>query len=95
MKKSTKLMRDAYNRYLASSLYTLGDCYGSYSVYKDRAFQRCADLYHRLDGNRFRIIGYNCNTFSVGFEFPDPETGVLSFAYITKDYDRFCEIDWD
>ena len=88
-------MRNAYARYKVSSLVDLGDCYKSLSSRKIKAFEYCEKLCAELGGWDLRIIGYNTMVFSVGFEYPDTDTGVVCFAYITRDYDRFCELDWD
>lgn len=74
-----------------SHWYYLWDVYSSYSTKKVQAYNRCAELMKRLNGWGLRILSYNCDTFSVGFLFADPETGVIRFAYITRTYDRFCD----
>ena len=66
------------------------DAYERPSVYKVRAFEYCKDLCARLNGFDLRITGRNCMKFSVCFKFFDPEDGQLCYAYITRDYDRFC-----
>ena len=79
---------DSYER---SQNYTLSNCYASYSENKERAYNYCLNLMRKLNGFGLKIISYNCMFFTVGFLFTDPETGVIRFAYITKDYDRFSD----
>ena len=76
--KSWKACRDLY------------DAYKNPSIYKRRAFQRCVDLCNSMNGFNLLISSYGVQTFSVVFEYPDEETGELCYAYITRDYDRFC-----
>lgn len=71
----------------------LRNVYGTYSEDKEMAMNHCKAIKSELDGQYGIIIGHNSYTFSYGFQFVNPETGALCFAYITKDYDRFCEID--
>ena len=84
-------MLDRYNRYTNSTLYRLEDCYNNASCNKYQAMEYCKNLMNKYNGHNLKIIGYNCMQFSVGFEFV--ENGSLCFAFITKDYDRYCVID--
>ena len=70
---------------------TLDEAYGRYSTAKARAYEYCRRLYDEMGGFDFVISSHNCMVFSVCFKFIDDETGVLCYAYITRDYDRFCE----
>ena len=70
---------------------TLLDCYKTCSRVKQNAYYDCKHLQYELQGYDFRIIGYNSMTFSCGFMFDDPFTGVVRFCYMTKDYTRFCD----
>lgn len=74
-------------RYLC---YDIWEAYEKPSVYKVRAWNRCKELCHSLSGWGLAITGHNSMTFSVVFQYSDPDTGELCYAYITKDYDRFC-----
>ena len=67
------------------------DVYERPSRYKELAFRECEELMYYLDGFDLRIIGHNCMQFSVGFQFTDPETGVVRFCYCTRDYTRYCD----
>ena len=90
-KKNTKTLKSAYARYQQSSNYTLRDCYGSYSYAKERAFNYCKELCDKYNGTGLKIIGYNTCGFSCGF------VGLVDnkkvFVYITKDYDRYLELE--
>lgn len=91
--KFNKQMQQTYSRYLKCE--TNDNLYNYYtkpSYAKIKAMEYCKKLCRDLHGYNLRIIGYNSMQFSVGFEFYN-ENGVLCFAYITKDYDRFCELN--
>ena len=79
---------EAYNN---THHYHLWDCYTNYSRNKEQAFKRCEELCDSLKGWGLRILSYNTMQFTVGFLFMDTQTGVIRFAYITRDYDRFCD----
>ena len=87
-----KQMRNAYEQYKRATASELWEVYGSYSHAKERAHNYCVQLMNSLGGWGGRIISHNSMVFSYGFEFVNPETGAVSFAYITRDYDRFAEI---
>lgn len=78
-----------YNR---SSALELWDVYGACSVNKRRAFNFCKELCEALSGHDLKIISHNLQAFTVGFMFTHPTTGADCFAYITRDYNRFCEV---
>lgn len=77
--------------YEQSSNTILYDCYKTFSFEKQKAFNYCVDLCHSKNGFELRIISHNSMVFSVGFKYVDEKTGVLMFAYITRDYDRYFE----
>lgn len=91
-KRQANIARAHYNAYRNSYDARLSDVYTSYSVYKKNAYNRCVELMHNLGGWGLAIISYNSQAFTVGFMFCDDETGEVMFAYITKDYDRYCYI---
>ena len=88
-KKQIKSILERHNQ---SNLYSLDDCYSNYSVYKARAMEYCYKLFTEKNGYNLKILGYNCNTFSVGFYFED-ENGNEKFMYITKAYDRVLDVE--
>lgn len=89
---TTKQMKAVQDSHKRSGLVYLEDCYNAPSVYKWIAWRHCYDEFINADGWNFKIIGYNCMQFSVGFEYTDPDTGVVCFRYITRDYDRSWEV---
>lgn len=89
--KANKQFKGVYKSYKWSNMYDLYDLYKNPSIYKNRAYNYCLDLYTKLNGYDFKIIGGNCSTFSVGFKFM--ENDIEYFAYITKDYNRKIAID--
>jgi len=68
------------------------EAYKTPSVYKVRAFWRCKNLCREFNGYDLVISAAGCQTFSVCFKFNAPD-GRLCYAYITRDYDRFCYAD--
>ena len=88
--------RQAKARFLdwaQSDLYNLDCCYKSYSDAKDRAWRYCMDLCNRLGGCSLRVITYNTNIFTCGFEYYDTYTGKMCFMYITPNYN--CAIPFE
>ena len=91
-KAETTLLLDAYRRWQKSTDTELHHVYGKASSAKHDAMRRCRQLMYDLNGRGLKIISHNCDTFTVGFEYPDEETGELNFAFITKAYDRFIRL---
>ena len=92
-KNMNKVMKEKYADYKRATATELWEVYGRYSHKKAEAMKSCRTLCYDLDGYGLRIISANKDCFSVGFEFPHPETGVVCFAYITKSQNRFCEVE--
>lgn len=87
----TKRMQEIYDRYMNAKCSYLEECYITCSAQKQRAYNYCRNLYYKVGGEGFRIIGYNTFVFTVGFEFVD-ENGVVCFAYITPEKGIYFEI---
>ena len=83
-------MANAYHRYKMSDTTELWQAYEKPSYNKQNAFNYCKKLQADNNGYNLRIIGFNCHNFSVGFMFE--KDGKKHFAYITKTYDRYCEV---
>ena len=81
-----------YKQWKMSNDTELYHVYGRFSKAKIHAMDRCKALMYNYNGRDMRILSHSDQQFTVGFEFPHPETGVLCFAYITKAYDRFIEV---
>lgn len=84
---NNKRFSRAYRAYCNSNMTNLYDLYKQPSTYKFRAYNYCRDMYNNYNGYDFRIIGGNCQAFSVGFKYKN-KNGKEMFVYITKDYDR-------
>lgn len=83
----------SYRQYVHSYRNTkLEDVYGRYSNAKARAFRYCEELCRELNGYDLCITAHNTMTFTVGFEFPHPETGEVCVAKITRDYNYFAPL---
>ena len=88
---NTKVMRDAYQKYLSSR------CDGLYAAYKNpsnakrRAWKYVQDLCYDYNGYGLRVVGHNSMVFSGGF------IGYINdkkaFFYITPGYNRYMYID--
>lgn len=70
--------------------------YENYSYSKEKAEERCRDMFRMLDGYKYAIITHNTFTFTVGFYFDklDLETGEVKtyFLRITPTMDECWEI---
>lgn len=78
--KQAKHFINAYNR---SSMYNLQDAYANPSTAKTRADSRCRLMMHSEGGHDYKIIGYNCNFFTVAWIAGDAlriETACNSFV---------------
>ena len=64
-----KRQTEIYEAYLRSNKSELWQCYGTWSRAKQIAYDGCRERQFNLKGKDFRIIGYNCDMFSVGFIF--------------------------
>lgn len=67
------------------------DAYDRPSSAKVKAWDYCRELCAEMGGYDLLISSRNTFQFSAVFKFMDDETGVVGYAYITRDYDRFCE----
>ena len=88
-----KLMWEAHERYKKSKATELWDIYLSYSTEKALAYDYCTKIALDLKAyhyDRLKIIGWNSQTFSVGFY--GLYDGEVVFVYITKDYDRYIKL---
>lgn len=93
MSSRENIAKSMYARYLSSDMTSLDMAYGKFSDKKMSAWKYCEDLMKSKNGRNLKVISYNTNVFSAGFEFEDPTTGVCKFMYITKGYDTEVEID--
>ena len=66
------------------------EAYKNPSIYKIRAFENCKELCAKMHGFDLVISAAGCQTFSVCFKFRENGTRKLCYAYITRDYNRFC-----
>lgn len=87
----TKTIKNAYEIYLKSNLYTLNDCYANASYNKQKAYNYCRDLLVKYNGRQGRILGYNTMVFSYGFI--GEMDGKPAFFYITRDHDRYIFVE--
>ena len=88
-----RIARERAESAYSNRRWTYGDIYEAYdrpSREKVRAWDYCKRLYDEMGGFDLLIASRNTFNFSVVFKFSDSETGELCYAYITRDYDRFC-----
>ena len=69
------------------------EAYKNPSIYKVRAWNYCKELCKEMHGFDLVISAAGVQTFSVVFKFKERGTGRLCYAYITRDYNRFCYAD--
>ena len=80
-----KNLESEYHRYCMSNATELWDVYGRCSDKKRSAFERCKEDCESMHGHDLRIVGHNCDKFSVGWCFE--EDGTEMFLFRTKSYD--------
>ena len=54
---------------------------------KQAAWRHCQRTCEYLNGTNLKIVSHNVNIFTAGFQFVNPETGVVQFFYITPSYE--------
>ena len=86
-KTNSKLIKEAYRRYLNSTITTIYEAYTKPSTAKLQAYAYCKKLQEKYNGNYFKIIGYNTFEFSCGFM--GEVDGKSVFVYITKSHDKY------
>lgn len=79
----SKLGRHFVNAYERSTWHTLKDVYAEPSTAKQAAFERCQQQCEAENGDRLRIISFNCQTFTVAFEVTTT-LGATELRVITK-----------
>lgn len=65
----TKFQQNIYDRYIASNLIYLTDCYINYSDAKYEAYINCREQQELDIDTTFRIISYNTFMFSCAYVF--------------------------
>lgn len=61
----------------------LSDVYGTYSGAKYAAYEYCFRLFKETDGEDFTISSHNTHTFTVMWDFINPDNGRPMRAHIT------------
>ena len=64
---NTKQAERYINAYNRSSIFTLREAYANPSTAKTRADYNCRMMMQSEDGHGYKIIGYNCNFFTVAW----------------------------
>ena len=64
---NTKQAERYINAYNRSSMYDLQDAYANPSTAKTRADSNCRMMMQSEGGHGYKIIGYNCNFFTVAW----------------------------
>lgn len=92
MKKvNNEQVKNAYQRWTKSTKYTLADVYKNYSGAKYMAYNYCINLMNKYNGYGLKILGNNCNFFSVGFIATID--GEKVFCFITHANDYYIPIE--
>ena len=80
---NTKQAERYINAYNRSSIFTLREAYANPSTAKTRADYSCRMMMQEEGGHGYKIIGYNCNFFTVAWIVGDAlriETASNSFV---------------
>lgn len=80
----TKQQLGYYKRYMESNATRLWDVYGSFSVAKSMAFDRCIETMYEYRGYDGRIISYNTSFFTYAFKFYESHVPHLCVITPTK-----------
>ena len=80
----------AYSGRAYKSYTDIFQAYKNPSKYKVEAWNYCKELCKRMHGFDIVIPAAGMQTFSVVFKFRERGTRKLCYAYITRDYNRFC-----
>lgn len=64
---TTKQAKHYINAYNRSRMYDLQDAYANPSTAKTRADYNCRMMMQSEGGHNYKIIGYNCNFFTVAW----------------------------
>ena len=67
LNNNTKKAQAYINAYNCSSMYDLHDAYRTPSTEKTRADYNCRMMMQSEGGHDYKIIGYNCNFFTVAW----------------------------
>lgn len=87
-----KRMKHFWWEYCNSNATELSQVYKTCSKDKKDAYMSCKRAMIALDGEDFRILSANTYSFTVGFKYPHPETGVLMFKVYTSRNHYECEL---
>lgn len=92
-KKNQRIAKAAAEHAYNNRRWTYNSIWEAYerpSAAKVAAWDYCRDMCKALGGWDMIISSKNTSVFSVVFTFAEPSTGAICYAYITRDYDRFC-----
>ena len=67
LNNTTKKAQAFINAYNRSDIYSLNQAYGKPSTEKTRADYSCRMMMQEEGGHGYKIIGYNCNFFTVAW----------------------------
>ena len=67
LNNNTKKAQAFINAYNRSSIFTLREAYANPSTAKTRADYNCRMMMQSEGGHNYKIIGYNCNFFTVAW----------------------------
>ena len=89
MTKANARLYENYKRATASELW---EVYGRHSRAKEQAMEYCRELQYNMNGWGGRICSANTFQFSYAFRYTN-ESGKECLAYITRDNNRYFEIE--
>lgn len=77
LNRNTKKAQHFIDAYSGVLNHTLADCYKNYSSEKERVEENCYEKMLEMGGWGFNIFSFNSMTFTCGWLYDDPETGVV------------------
>ena len=90
--KMKKAYEGFYENYKRATATELSEVYGRYSAAKAQAMEYCKEMQHNMNGYDGRICSANTFQFTYAFKYVN-ESGRNCLAYITRDHNRYFEID--
>lgn len=86
-----KNLTSEYNRYLFSDKHELSECYGRWSVDKQRAYDYCVKLAIDCGCSSYGIVTYSYWMFTFGFVFECDD--MTWYAHLTRDHNYVMALD--
>lgn len=92
MTQQERSAKEHVTSYKNSTATGLDDVYGKCSSRKRDAWRYCENLCRNLNGTDLKVVSFNMNVFTAGFQFIDKDTGVVRYMHITPSSDTAVDM---